>query len=167
MLSGETAIGRYPVETVAMMDRIIRKAEPELFDTAPPAPVANTDDHSYVVALAARSIVESDPNMRAVVCYTNSGYTAVLMSKVHPQAPIYALSYNQSVVNRLSLARGVVPMLCGQVDTVDEVFTLVDDRLIETGAVAAGEEVLIVAGLPVAMAGTTNFMKLHQVGEAG
>ncbi len=166
MLSGETAIGRYPVETVAMMDRIIRKAESELFDTTPPAPESNMDDHSYVVALAARRIVESDPNMRAVVCYTNSGYTAVLMSKVHPPAPIYALSYNQSVVNRLSLARGVIPMLCRQVETVDEVFRLVDQRLIETGAVAAGEEVLIVAGLPVAMAGTTNFMKLHQVGES-
>jgi pyruvate kinase len=166
MLSGETAIGRYPVETVAMMDRIIRKAESELKDTTPPAPRANTDDHSYVVALAARRIVESDQNMRAVVCYTSSGYTAVLMSKVHPQAPIYALSHNAAVVNRLSLARGVIPMLCRPVDTADEVFSLVDERLVESGAVAEGEEVLIVAGLPVAAAGTTNFIKLHQVGES-
>ena len=166
MLSGETAVGRYPVETVAMMDRIIRRAESELQVSTPPAPRANTDDHSYVLALAARRIVESDANMRAIVCYTSSGYTAVLMSKVHPQAPIYALSQSQAVVNRLSLARGVIPMLCRPVNTADEVFRLVDEHLVESGAVAEGEEVLIVAGLPVATAGTTNFIKLHQVGES-
>src|SRR5690348_4346055 len=93
MLSEETAVGRYPVESVAMMDRIIRRAEAATaeFDrevmTAP-----ENDDHSYVVALAARRIVESDANMKAVVCFTQSGYTALLMSKVHPNAPIFAVS---------------------------------------------------------------------------
>jgi pyruvate kinase len=163
MLSGETAIGRYPVEAVEMMDRIIRKAESAPGESVPPAPEAGMDDHSYVIALAARRIVESDPNLKAVVCFTSSGYTAVLMSKVHPAVPIYALSPHEQVVRRLSLARGVIPLRTRLASTADAVFELVDETLLEHRAVDPGEEVLVVAGMPVAAAGTTNFVKLHQV----
>jgi pyruvate kinase len=164
MLSGETAVGRYPVEAVEMMDRIIRRAESAPGESTPPAPEAGMDDHSYVIALAARRIVESDPNLKAVVCFTSSGYTAVLMSKVHPAVPIYALSPSEQVVRRLSLARGVVPFRTRMANTADAVFDLVDDTLLEHRVIQPGEEVLVVAGMPVAAAGTTNFVKLHQVG---
>ncbi|MBE7518798.1 MAG: pyruvate kinase [Thermoflexaceae bacterium] len=164
MLSGETAVGRYPVEAVAMMDRIIRRAE----SVAPPdrAPLARpeTDDHSHVVAIAARRIVESDPNMQAVVCHTLSGYTAFLLSKVHPEAPIYAITPNEAVCRRLSLARSVVPMLGPLVTTSEGLLRTADALLMNAGHVRWGEEVVVVASHPVT-SGSTNFLKLHRVGE--
>ncbi len=166
MLSGETAVGRFPVESVAMMDRIIRAAEAESPPSSLAAPASRADDHSLVVAVAARRIVESDPNIRAVVCFTNSGYTAFLISKVHPNAPVFAVTPSESVARRLTLARGVVPLTGPVVNTSEEMLAMVDRVLLEGGHVPAGEEVVVIASLPVARAGTTNFLKLHHVGEA-
>jgi pyruvate kinase len=166
MLSQETAVGRYPVETVAMMDRIIRRAEEEAGAEAEPTLAPETDDHSYVVALAARNIVKSDVNMRGVVCFTRSGYTAFLLSKVHPDAPIFAITPHESICHRLSLARSVVPIFGLLVDSSEKMLRMVDKVLIEGGHVAEGEEVVVVASLPVQAAGTTNFLKLHRVGES-
>ncbi|MBK7724667.1 MAG: pyruvate kinase [Dehalococcoidia bacterium] len=167
MLSGETATGNYPVESVAMMDRIIRRAEAATAEferdvLAQP----ETDDHSLVVALAARRIVESDPNMKAVVCFTNSGYTALLLSKVHPNAPIYAISPHETVTRRLALARGVIPLCSDLVGSSEELLRSVDQLLTERQHVADGEEVVVVASLPVSAHGTTNFLKLHRIGES-
>jgi pyruvate kinase len=164
MLSEETAMGRYPVGAVEMMDRIIRSAERAPGLELEPLTDRDVDDHSYVVALAARRIVESDANMRAIVCFTKSGYSAFLMSKVHPRAPIYAISPNETVVRRLALARGVQPILGSLVGSADEMFEAVDRTLVERGLVAAGEEVVIVASMPIHASGTTNFLKLHHVG---
>ncbi len=166
MLSGETAIGQYPVEAVAMMDRIIRRAEEAAQADTELMITTDTDDHSYIVALAARRIVERDPNMRGVVCFTRSGYTAFLLSKVHPSVPIFAVTPSESVCRRLSLARGVVPMLGPLVDSSEKMLTMVDRLLLEGRHVAEGEEVVVVASLPVQAAGTTNFLKLHRVGES-
>lgn len=167
MLSGETAIGSYPVEAVAMMDRIIRRAEAEgeRYDRGT-SPQPEMDDHSLVVSLAARRIVESDSNMRAVVCFTNSGYTGMLMSKVHPNAPIFAISPHDFIVRRLALARGVVPLRSDLCESSEELLHLVDRLLIDGKYVLEGEEVVVVASLPVSRQGTTNFLKLHIVGEA-
>jgi len=165
MLSEETAIGRYPVETVAMMDRIIRRAESATPSTPEPPASPQTDNHSYVVALAARQIVEADPNMRAVACFTRSGYTAFLLSKVHPSAPIFAVTPNEAVCRRLALARSVVPMCSPPVDSTEEMLRMVDGLLVERRLMAPGEEAVVVASLPLGGAGTTNFLKLHRVGE--
>ncbi|MCZ2109056.1 MAG: pyruvate kinase [Dehalococcoidia bacterium] len=166
MLGQETAIGRYPVETVAMMDRIIRRAEQQMPADPDIHLPAGADDHSYVVALAARNIVESDPNMRAIACFTRSGYTARLVSKVHPNAPIFALTPNEHVCRRLALARSVVPILCPVVDTADGVFRQVDTLLVERGFLHDGDEVVVLASLPVHASGSTNFLKLHRLGES-
>jgi pyruvate kinase len=166
MLSGETAIGRYPVETVAMMDRIIRKAEEAMSDATGPALHPGNDDHSYIIALGARQIVESDPNMRGIVCFTRSGYTAFLMSKVHSIAPVWAMTPDQEVYRRLSLARSVVPLLVPVVESSETMLRLVDQLLVEQRLVQNGEEVVVVASSPVQARGTTNFLKLHSVGES-
>ena len=126
----------------------------------------DVDDHAYVVALAARRIVERDANMRGVVCFTRSGNTAFLLSKVHPNAPIYAITPNEAVCRRLSLARSVVPMLAPLVDSSERMLRMVDQLLRERGHATDGEEMVVVASLPVQAAGTTNFLKLHRVGES-
>ena len=166
MLSEETAVGQYPVEAVAMMDRIIRRAEEFAGPDIAPTTTGSGDDHSYVVALAARRIVESDPNMRAIVCFTRSGYTAFLLSKVHPATPIIAVTPNESVCRRLALARSVIPVLGPLVDTSERMLQMVDEVLVRGQHMAEGEEVVVVASLPVQAAGTTNFLKLHRVGES-
>jgi pyruvate kinase len=119
-----------------------------------------------VVALAARRIIERDQNMRGVVCFTRSGYTAFLLSKVHPNAPIYAVTPDEQVYRRLSLARAVVPMLGPLVDSSEKMLQMVDSLLLGGRHIAEGEEVVVVASLPVHAAGTTNFLKLHRIGEA-
>jgi len=167
MLSEETAVGKYPVESVAMMDRIIRRAESAQSEFDREATYTpETDDHSLVVALAARRIVESDPNMRGVACFTNSGYTALLLSKVHPNAPIFGISPHESVTRRLALARGVIPLCGALVASSESLLHAVDDLLMKGRYVAEGEEVVVVASLPVSAQGTTNFLKLHRVGES-
>jgi len=165
MLSQETAVGHYPVEAVAMMDRIIRRAESVLPPDMPRELDENADDHSLVVALAARRIVESDPNMRAIVCFTRSGYTAFLLSKVHPQANILAVTPSEAVGRRLNLARGVVPVLASEVNSTEEMLRSVDRLLMEGHHCNGGDEVVVVGSMPVGQGTTTNFLKLHRVGE--
>lgn len=165
MLSAETAVGRFPVETVAMMDRIIRRAEAEMPRGETPLPHYGPADHSFVISVAARRIVDTDPHLKAIVCFTNSGYSALLMSKAYPGVPIVALSPNSAVVRRLSVARSVLPVVAPAVKTVEEMFASVDEILVQQGFVEAGDEVLVTGSLPVAVAGTTNFLKLHTVGE--
>ena len=167
MLSGETAVGRYPVESVAMMDRIIVRAEQAIAETDSIGMAApETDDHSYVVALAARSIVESDPNMRGIACFTKSGYTALLLSKVHPDAPVFGISPAEAVCRRLALARGVTPIQSGTVTSSEELLHVVDSTLLGGRYIVEGDEVVVVASLPIRAQGTTNFLKLHRVGDA-
>lgn len=166
MLSEETAIGQYVVESVAMMDRIIRRAEQSPLPDIEVLPT--DDDHSYVIALAARRIVESDPNVNAIACFTRSGRTAILLSKVHPNATIYAITPDAAVARRLSLARSVVPVLGPAVTSSEELLRFVDDALTAPGRLAQGEEVVVVASLPVRVVrGATNFLKLHRLGESG
>lgn len=167
MLSGETAVGRFPVQAVAMMDRIIRTAESVLDEIPVTLPKVREDDHSFVVALAARDIVESDQNMRAIACFTKSGYTAFLMSKVYPRVPVVAITPSPAVARRLHLARSVIPVLGDWVEHIEEMFGLVDRLLTEKGFVDPGEEVVVVASVPVRASGVTNFLKLHQVGATG
>lgn len=168
MLSAETAIGRFPVQSVSMMDRIIRRAEAAgSAQAAPPGTRGpDGDDHPRIVALAARRIVETDPNMQAIVCFTNSGYTAFLASKQRVACPIYAITPSDAVARRLCLARSVISIQSPTVDSLEEMMEAVDHLLIDGGHVASGEEVTLIASLPVKAAGTTNFLKLHRLGEA-
>ena len=104
--------------------------------------------------------------MKAIVCFTRSGYTALLLSKVHPATPIIAISPSETVCRRLALARSVVPVLGPLVDTSEKMLKMVDEVLVEGQHVHEGEEVVVVASLPVQAAGTTNFLKLHRIGES-
>jgi pyruvate kinase len=165
MLSGETAAGAHPVEAVEMMDRIIRSAEAEAPDESDASIHPQVDDHSYVIALAARQIVQSDANMKGIACFTRSGYSARLLSKVHPRVPIYGLTPTDGVCRQLALARGVVPVLTPFVETSEAMLHWTDTALVEDEHLSPGDEVCVVASLPVRAVGRTNFLKLHRLGE--
>ncbi len=167
MLSAETAVGEFPVQAVAMMDRIIRRAEQDPAAYSEVARFEEQDDHGYVVALAAKQIVESDHAMKAVICFTRTGRTARLMSKVHPGAPIIAFSPQAETCRQLGLARGVEAILAPQVETSEDLLRMTDRMLLENGRLQAGDEVVVVASLPVRSSGATNFLKLHRMGESG
>ena len=164
MLSGETAIGNYPVEAVTMMDRIVRAAESS-YQRRDEDPVQERFDYSFEIARAAGRIARVDPEVRAIAAFTKSGYTARLISKERPPAPVLAMTPDPRVLQRASLWWGVMPLQCRMLDTMDEMVKEVDQAARRTYAVRADDTVIIIGSMPVELSGTTNFLKLHRIGE--
>ncbi|MGG1514526.1 pyruvate kinase [Paenibacillus oryzisoli] len=166
MLSGETAAGKYPVESVQTMARIAERAEAALeykeifLRQAQAQQVTVTEAISQAVANSALEL-----NAKAILTATESGYTARMVSKYRPKAPIIAVTPDERVIRRLSLIWGVKPVLGTQAKTTDELFNLAVDSSIKTGMVTYGDLVVITAGVPVGRSGTTNLIKVHHVGE--
>ncbi len=164
MLSDETAVGRYPLLAVEMMDRIVRQAEetpsaaraPRL--DPPPPPAAFTD---VVAAAACRSALQA--GAVAVACFTLGGTTARLLSRHRPHVPIVAFSPDQSIRRRLALLWGVVPKVMEPVRNPDVMCQLVSDRLLEEKLARPGDTVVLVYGSPLGVSGHTNSIRLHQV----
>ncbi len=163
MLSGETAVGAFPLEAVATMDRIARTVEASPFFR--PTPVDEMPPLGGSAGLLCRAAcwaVSQRP--RPLVVYTWSGSTARYVSKLRPASPIYALSPNQPVVDRLALAWGITAIRCPAMRSTDGLIAAGDDALLEAGLVRAGDEIVVLAGLDP-RSGSTNFLKLHIVGQ--
>jgi pyruvate kinase len=166
MLSGETAAGKYPVESVLTMSRIAERAEGalehrEIFKRQ--AEAQQTTVTEAISQAVANSALELEA--KAILTATESGYTARMVSKYRPKAPIVAVTPNDQVIRRLSLIWGVVPVKGNEAKTTDELFDLAVDSSIKSGLVTLGDIVVITAGVPVGRSGTTNLIKVHQVGE--
>jgi pyruvate kinase len=167
MLSGETASGRYPRETVAMMARIILEAEASIAQM-PPIVRRRHEDHRYSVA---ETICESiahaaeDLPMRAIAVFTESGNTARMLSKHRPKVVIYAFSRNAEVCNRMNALWGVHPVHKDQWESAESMLKTAEDELLPKGLIRAGEVLGLVAGTKFT-SGATNFMRLHTVGES-
>jgi pyruvate kinase len=162
MLSGETAVGLYPLESVAMMDRIIRVAEAS---SAHPSIPAQRGNLSVSETIADALCHATDAlRMKVVAVFTESGSSAQLVSKYRPAAPIIAFSPNFETRRRLSLCWGVLPRTIDRVTNIDQLTRLAEKRLREEGLVRPGDIIGIVAGTPLGVRGTTNIMKLHEVG---
>jgi pyruvate kinase len=162
MLSAETASGRFPRETVAMMDRIIREAERVVQETP-----HRRQQESLSVAEAVSEAVchaANELNMKVIAVFTETGSTARLISRYRPGPPIIAFSPMQGTRRRLSLLWGVVPRTIRYMRDIDSLAALAERRLLEEKLVSPGDIVGIVAGTPLGTKGTTNFMKLHVVG---
>ncbi len=162
MLSGETAIGRYPVESVEMMDRIVREAEASALAVVRPhrpSELGVSEAISEAVCHAAEEL-----HMRVIAVFTQSGWTARLISKYRPRPPIIAFSPIQETRRRLSLFWGVWPRKIDSVQDIDSLATRAEERLLEEKLVRKGDIVGLVAGTPLGIRGTTNFLKLHRIG---
>jgi pyruvate kinase len=166
MLSGETAVGKYPLESVRTMALIIEAAEEHL----PPAelllrraPCADGDLSSEVARSAAR--LAQELGARYIVVYTESGYTARLVSKYRPNCLILGLSRHQAVCQRMKLLWGVRARIIEQVRDIDQLVTVVQSMMLDLHWIQKGDLICIVAGTPFEVRGKTDLIKLHRIGE--
>lgn len=162
MLSGEAAVGEYPIQAVAMMGRIAHEVEKDVQFINFPA--AKTDEsHAISEALTVISDVLA---LRCIVAFTTSGYSAMLAAKERSKLPVIALTTEARVYHRLNLVWGVKPVLLDRrLNTFEEVIKLAETTLLERNFVTPGDRVLITGGLPMGHPHSTNFLKIHTVGE--
>lgn len=161
MLSAETATGMYPVESVRMMDRIIREAESSVTAFPHPHPGKTWDVAETTAELICHASEELP--IRVIAVFTETGSTARLISKHRPRPRIVAFTPLAETRRRLALLWGIVPRSIARVRDIDGLTKLTEKRLREEGLVQKGEIVGIVAGTPLGIPGTTNFVKLHVV----
>jgi pyruvate kinase len=165
MLSGETAVGAYPVESVEMMNRIICKAEAgfgEWGHLAAPTLIAAHDDAASL-ARAARELAR-DRDVAAIAVFTRSGRTAALMAKARPSVPILACTPEAQIYQRMALNWGVIPHRVPFTDTVEGMIAHVESALKATRLVEKGSQVVLIAGFPVGAMRPPNMALLHTVG---
>jgi pyruvate kinase len=170
MLSAESAAGKYPVESVAMMSKIVIETETQMNLLGQKYAVRPTNTRKRKLLSVPETICEcmahsaQDLDLAAIAIFTESGNTARLLSKFRPDAPIYALSPFEDVVNRSVLLWGTVPILCERFVGTDTLVMMAEEILLERGYVQARAIVGIVAGTAT-KTGATNFMRLHLVGD--
>lgn len=166
MLSGETAAGKYPMESVQTMSRIAERAESALHYREIFTKQANAQQKSVTEAIS-QAVANSalDLEAKAIVTSTESGYTARMVSKYRPKSPIIAVTPVEQVMRRLQLVWGVTPVKGKSAETTDEMFDIAVQGAIESGVVRLGDTVVITAGVPVGRSGTTNLIKIHNIGE--
>ena len=165
MLSGESAVGKYPVETVAMMGRIVTETELHIKLDEHAAPRERLSHLSIAETICeATAHAADDLDLRGIALFTESGSTARQLSKYHPSAPIFALSPVEVTINRLNLLWGTTPIRCPKVNSTEALVDVAENLLEQSGYVRPREVIAIVAGTRT-KSGSTNFLRLHVIGE--
>jgi len=165
MLSGESAVGKYPIEAVAMMARIVAEAEQHIKLDSRQEPRARAAGLSIAETICeATAHAADDLDLRGIALFTESGATARQLSKYHPTAPIFALSPVEVTINRLNLLWGTTPIRCPKVNTTEALVDCAETLLEKSGLVRPREVIAIVAGTRT-KSGSTNFLRLHAMGE--
>jgi pyruvate kinase len=167
MLSAETSVGAYPVQTVQYMARIAHEAERSInkrgFQDPPPHNEPSTPQVVADMAYHAARLSKA----AAVVVFTSTGRSARLVSRYRPPVPIFAVTPSERAARALSICYGVIPIVAPHAKSTDQMLGQLDKMLIDQRLLNVGDTVVFVAGQPVAHAGTTNLMKVHRVGEIG
>ena len=158
MLSGESAVGKFPVKAVEMLAKIAQDIEPELqFVNNPPAKTDET--HALSEALNA---IDKTLDLACIATFTTSGYTALIASGERPKAPVLAFTPNLKVYHRLNLIWGVKPILLArEVETFEELTRQAQTHLLKKNLAKPTDKILIMGGIPTQVAGGTNFLKIH------
>ena len=166
MLSGETANGSYPVETVATMARIAERTEQTINYESHLKKIRknHTPNVPNAISLATCNTA-MELNAAAIITATQSGHTSRIISKYRPECPIIAVTPYEAVARRLALNWGVFPIVAEKVETTDELIEKSVNIVLENGYVSKGDLVVIAAGIPVNYSGSTNMMKVHIVGD--
>ncbi|KQL57496.1 MULTISPECIES: pyruvate kinase [Bacillaceae] len=166
MLSGETAAGDYPVESVQTMHNIASRTEQALnFDQL--LRKKSEESKQTITSAIGQSVAHTASNLdaTAILTATESGYTARMTSRFRPKSPILAITSNERAFRKMALVWGVTPLFGKQASTTDEMLDLTVEAAMESGHVAQGDLVVITAGVPVGETGTTNLLKVHVLGE--
>lgn len=164
MLSGESAVGDYPVEAVKMLARIAADVEPEIqfMNYAP-----DQDDDTQAISEAIGAI-DKTLNLRLIVAFTETGHTAKLVAEERPRVPVVAFTPHPKVYRRLTLVWGVRPLLLEHpVPSSEELLREVEAVLVKRQFAVSGDKILIVGGLPMGKSGGTNFLKIHTIAGPG
>lgn len=166
MLSAESASGRYPVESVLMMDAIICEAEKhkQEWGHAGDFPADALQDDALAISNAAKTLAH-DRDVTNVAVFTQSGKTALLMSKTRPSVPIIAFTPEPATLTAMSLYWGVQPILVPFANSLEEMVRSMDNYLLEKQQLKFGEQVVLISGFPVGAMRLPNLALLHTVGE--
>ena len=164
MLSGETSVGAFAIEAVATMARIIARTEEAMLDQIAPMK-HNPATKGGAITKAAKEVGEI-VGAKYLVAFTQSGDSARRISRLRSAIPILALTPEVAVYNQLALSWGVESLITPVVSHTDEMVKQVDALLIESGRVSKGEPVIIIAGAPPGIPGSTNALRVHIVGDA-
>jgi len=162
MLSAETASGKYPVEAVSMMARIIEEAETSITEFPRPAPQEQLKVAETVAELVCHASREL--HLKLIAVFTHSGFTARLVSRYRPLVPIIAFSPDAETRRRMALIWGVMPKDIEDTRKIDNLAAVSEKHLLKERLVRKGDVIGIVAGTPMGIRGTTNFMKFHVIG---
>lgn len=162
MLSGETSVGAYPVDTVETMARIVEAVEAGSSEPPPLSHVPRTK--RGVISYAARDIGER-LNAKALVAFSQSGDTVRRLARLHTRLPLLAFSPEESVRSQLALTWGTETFLVPSVETTDQMVRQVDQAMLSLGRSERGDMVVIVAGSPPGTVGSTNLIRVHRLGE--
>ena len=165
MLSGETAAGYYPVEALQTMVKIASRTEQDInyMSRLKKRSILTNPDITNAIAHATCTTA-MDLNASAIITVSNSGRTARMVSKYRPACPIIGCSVNKDVCRKMSLSWGVTPLLVELKHNSDELFDHAVDKAEEMGLIKQGEIVVLTAGVPLGISGTTNMIKVHVAG---
>ena len=169
MLSGETAAGKYPLKAVQMMNAIICEAETHMERWSHwhgEAQSESPNDDTFFMAMAARELAQ-DKNVAAIAVFTQTGRTAMLMSKSRPRVPIMAFTPNVSVYNRMAMYWGVSAYLVEHASTIEQMIAEVEAALLASTTIQKGQQVVLTCGYPVGEISPTNMALLYTVGSQG
>ncbi len=166
MLSGETAAGKYPVEAVKMMSAIAKEVEPIIIKRCNESKTriinplyGAADSLCYASSEAAAEI-----KARLIVTYTESGSTALLVSKYRPKTPIVAITMSDAIGRRVNLYWGVIPTVIEKTASTDEMIRLAEKAALDSKIASPGDYIVITGGSPIGRSGSTNLMKVHKIG---
>jgi pyruvate kinase len=164
MLSGETAAGKYPVESVRTMATIAAKTE-HTIDFGQHFSLRRGSHSSNVTEIISQAVVSTSLELHAkvIVTPTESGFTARMVSKYRPEAPILAITPNPQVLPKLCLLWGVIPVVGESVETTDAMFQSAMNHCAKLGFVEKDDYIVISAGVPLGESGKTNLIKVHQM----
>ena len=163
MLSGESAVGDYPIQAVKMLANIATDIEPEIsFINHPP----HNRDKAHALAEAINA-VDKVLNLQCIVAFTETGYSAKLAAAERPNVPVVALTPHLKTYHRLNLVWGVRPILFEYQHThIENLIKQMESTLLERNFVAKGDQVLILGGIPLRQSRTTSFIDIHTIADS-
>ena len=164
MLSGETAVGKYPVKAVQIMQEILLNTEKEIEKKNISNNISVEIDRDTRSAIGESvKLISKHLNIDAIVVMTESGNTAIIVSHYRPRNNIFALTPSESICRKLSLVWGIIPILTKKFESTDEMIEQSEEILIKRGLLESGDTFVLTAGVPIGVSGTTNMLKIHKI----